>query len=300
MSLIIDVVKLLISKDAREVIGAISDSVRKSPEWMRDLTSLHRIFEVTQSNEAKVLVGHTLGVLASNGWPEEQIGVVEFVSHELMTNAFTHGIGKRSNGRVHVDVDLGPQFYRILIKDTGRGFHLTKELQRQRYLDERPETWHALTYVSRSVESLTQPKGNRSICAVIKRTPLKLTTEILVEPRKVAIMTVEGDIDLDTAPQLKKAIIELIDSGHYNIILNTTSSGDYLDSAGLEVLMAAVRRLRDGTPSGSISLVPGLKVRRTIEITRLSNIIALYDSNEAALDAVRVALERPEWDRLHE
>ncbi len=88
---------------------------------------------------------------------------------------------------------------------------------------------------------------------------------------------------------LRDALRDLIEKGHYQIVINLAEV-PYLDSAALGVLVDAVRRVREH--EGGISLVSTTPfVRRAFEITRLVKIFQLYDDNEAALADVRAHLQ---------
>jgi anti-sigma B factor antagonist len=62
----------------------------------------------------------------------------------------------------------------------------------------------------------------------------------------VAIMSVKGRVDSNTAPELDSALANLLDSDRNKIILNLEAV-EYLSSAGLRAL---VRALKDAQASG--------------------------------------------------
>lgn len=104
-------------------------------------------------------------------------------------------------------------------------------------------------------------------------------------PDEIAVVHLKGEIDLHTCSLLRDTLRELIEQGHYQIVINLAEV-PYLDSAALGVLVDAVRRVREH--EGGISLVSTTPfVRRAFEITRLVKIFQLYEDNEAALAAVR-------------
>ena len=79
-------------------------------------------------------------------------------------------------------------------------------------------------------------------------------------------------------------MIELIDEGCYNIIVNL-GNVLYMDSAGLGALVSGLKRVREH--NGSITLVsPTVPVQRVLDITRLSKILNIYSSEQQALQAV--------------
>ena len=55
----------------------------------------------------------------------------------------------------------------------------------------------------------------------------KVTTK---ELKRVSLVEVAGRVDSSTAPQLEQALQSLIDTGHYNIIVNLSET-EYMSSA---------------------------------------------------------------------
>ena len=74
-----------------------------------------------------------------------------------------------------------------------------------------------------------------------------LTTDPIDDQRQVVAVT--GEIDLFTAPELKAALGETLESGRSRIVVDLTDT-TFLDSTALGVLIGAVKRLRsrDGAP----------------------------------------------------
>jgi anti-sigma B factor antagonist len=95
----------------------------------------------------------------------------------------------------------------------------------------------------------------------------------------VDVVNVCGEIDLLTAPALKETIYELLDSGVNDIILDMTEL-DFMDSAGLGVLVSTLRRVRmEGT--GSLSLVCDRdNILKLFSITGLDKVFDIYTSME--------------------
>jgi anti-sigma B factor antagonist len=92
---------------------------------------------------------------------------------------------------------------------------------------------------------------------------------------------VAGEVDLLTAPELKTAIADAIDSGTRRILVDLTA-GTFIDSTTLGVLMGAAKRL--GQDGGSLAIAcdnPGL--RSIFEITQLDTVLPIVDSREAAV-----------------
>ena len=100
----------------------------------------------------------------------------------------------------------------------------------------------------------------------------------------IPVIDLKGEVDVYTAPKFKNAMIDLIDQGNYNVVVNL-SNVQYMDSAGLGALVSGLKRVREH--NGTINLVsPTVPVQRVLDITRLSKILSIYANEQQALDAV--------------
>ena len=98
------------------------------------------------------------------------------------------------------------------------------------------------------------------------------------------VVDVGGEIDVYTAPKLRERLVELINSGHYHLIVNLEGV-DFLDSTGLGVLVGALKRVR--AHEGSLLLVcTQERLLKIFRITGLAKVFPIYDSVEAAAKAV--------------
>lgn len=90
------------------------------------------------------------------------------------------------------------------------------------------------------------------------------------------IVYLQGEVDLASAPQLRRGVYDLIDQGHQRIAIDL-SDVDFMDSTGLGVLIGALKRLRES--DGSLVLA-GIKpaVARVFEITGLDRIFTIHVS----------------------
>ena len=97
----------------------------------------------------------------------------------------------------------------------------------------------------------------------------------------VSSVSVGGEVDLSTAPELKEVLNGVIDGGA-RFVLVDLSAATFIDSTTLGVLMGAVKRLR---PAGGELAVacPDPNVRRIFAITLLDRIFELFDSADEAI-----------------
>lgn len=98
------------------------------------------------------------------------------------------------------------------------------------------------------------------------------------------VISVGGEIDVYTAPKLRDGLVELINSGHYHLVIDLEAV-DFLDSTGLGVLVGALKRVR--SHQGSLSLVcTQERLLKIFRITGLAKVFPIYDSTDAATTAV--------------
>jgi anti-sigma B factor antagonist len=104
--------------------------------------------------------------------------------------------------------------------------------------------------------------------------------------RQDAVVAVHGDVDLDTAPDLRTALIEAIDELPGRLVVVDLDGVDFIDSAGLGVLVRGLQHARER--EGELKLVAtGQNVVRVLELTGLARAFEIHSSREAALAADR-------------
>jgi anti-sigma B factor antagonist len=101
------------------------------------------------------------------------------------------------------------------------------------------------------------------------------TTEL---GNRAARVVVAGEVDLSTAPELKKVLTGVIDGGA-RFVLVDLSDATFIDSTTLGVLMGAVKRVRpDG---GEIAIAcDDPNILKIFEITLLDRTFAIFDTPE--------------------
>jgi anti-sigma B factor antagonist len=98
------------------------------------------------------------------------------------------------------------------------------------------------------------------------------------------VVAVRGEIDLFTAPELKSALSEAIESGHTRIVVDLTDT-TFLDSTALGVLIGAVKRLR--SRDGRLTIVNvDDNIAKTFEITGLDQIFPISSTRAEAVKAL--------------
>jgi anti-sigma B factor antagonist len=100
----------------------------------------------------------------------------------------------------------------------------------------------------------------------------------------VPVLAVHGELDFDGAPSLRLALIEAIDENPGRRVVVDLEGVDFIDSAGLGVLVGGLKRVR--AADGELVLVAtGRSVVRVLELTGLTRVFEIHPSRAAALGA---------------
>ncbi|WP_026874352.1 STAS domain-containing protein [Jiangella gansuensis] len=98
-----------------------------------------------------------------------------------------------------------------------------------------------------------------------------------------SVVVVGGEIDVYTAPRLRDQLVELVDSGHYHIVVDMRAV-EFLDSTGLGVLVGGLKRV--GQHDGSLRLVCNSeRILKIFRITGLTKVFPIHESLEEAVAA---------------
>ena len=108
---------------------------------------------------------------------------------------------------------------------------------------------------------------------------VKITTK---EYKRVDLVAVEGRVDSSTAPQLEKALQKIIDAGRYRIVVDLSGT-DFMSSAGLRVLLSALKQVRRFNRGDLRLAAMSSKVKKAFELAGLTVVFQLHDDS---VDAV--------------
>ena len=99
------------------------------------------------------------------------------------------------------------------------------------------------------------------------------------------VVEVEGEIDVYTAPRLRELLIELVNKGHFRLIVNMEKV-EFLDSTGLGVLVGGLKRVR--AHDGSLDLVcTQERILKIFRITGLTEVFGIYETADQAIAATK-------------
>jgi anti-sigma B factor antagonist len=116
--------------------------------------------------------------------------------------------------------------------------------------------------------------------------PFEVATETIDE---VDVFTVNGELDLDSAPRLEQPLNAAIASGSRAVLIDL-SGCEFIDSTGLAILVGAWRTLeeRNGDSTGSrlVLCCPDDQVERLFRLTGLGDAIPILPNRDSALAAL--------------
>jgi anti-sigma B factor antagonist len=103
----------------------------------------------------------------------------------------------------------------------------------------------------------------------------------------VAVVNVQGEVDVYTAPRLREELHRCLDEGKNKIVVNLADVA-YMDSSGLGVLIGALKRARE-EHGDLVVAAPNARISRILEVTGLSKIFNVRDSVSGATTALKGA-----------
>ena len=99
----------------------------------------------------------------------------------------------------------------------------------------------------------------------------------------VAIVEIEGEVDLYSSPNLRSVLLDLTKSKNSAILVNLLNV-KYMDSSGVATLVEALQQV--GKYGGKLKIA-NLRnsVKDVFELSRLDKVFDIYESVEAAAEA---------------
>ena len=95
------------------------------------------------------------------------------------------------------------------------------------------------------------------------------------------VISLAGEVDLYTAPEFKQQLLEVINQGAKEVIVDFSNT-TFIDSTTLGVLVGGVKRLR--TNDGQLALVSSDRnITKIFEITGLDRVFTIYGSRDEAV-----------------
>ncbi len=97
---------------------------------------------------------------------------------------------------------------------------------------------------------------------------------------RTSVISVEGDLDLATAPQLKWMLLDALEEGHSQLVVDL-SSATFMDSTALGVLVGVNRSLDAG---GTLAIVcASASLLKIFELSGMDGVFAIHPTLVGAL-----------------
>ena len=119
----------------------------------------------------------------------------------------------------------------------------------------------------------------------IRPTNAKVNSELVPATRvegDAVLVTVRGEIDLHNSPELRNALLEMLNQRQPKRLILNLAQVPYMDSSAIAVLVEALQKLRKiGGKLYLTNLQP--RVKGLLEIARLDTIFVLAATDDEAL-----------------
>ncbi|MFI6039434.1 STAS domain-containing protein [Streptomyces sp. NPDC051315] len=115
-----------------------------------------------------------------------------------------------------------------------------------------------------------------------------LSVEVTLPRDDVALVTVEGHLDLDTATEFQAHLANQLHHGRRHFLLDL-SAVPFMDSSGMNIILRVYQEARN--LPGSVHVInPTPAVRRVLDLTGVSLTVPVSDKVDEAL----ALIDRPE------
>lgn len=115
-------------------------------------------------------------------------------------------------------------------------------------------------------------------------TPFEVLDETL--DGGVRALSVRGELDLNTAPELQRPLDEAVNGGRASILIDL-SGCDFIDSTGIAVIVRAWQRVGEDGDGNLVLCCSNDQVERLLKITGVESSISILPNREAALERLR-------------
>lgn len=118
-----------------------------------------------------------------------------------------------------------------------------------------------------------------------------LSVEVTLPREEVALLTVEGYLDVDTATELQHHLANQLHHGRRHFLLDL-SGVPFMDSSGMNIILRVYQEARE--LPGSVHIIsPAPAVRRVLDLTGVSLTVPVSESIDEALSRVDAQPEGP-------
>ncbi|MEU9311751.1 STAS domain-containing protein [Streptomyces sp. NPDC048256] len=111
-----------------------------------------------------------------------------------------------------------------------------------------------------------------------------LSVEVTLPREDVALVTVEGHLDLDTATDLQAHLANQLHHGRRHFLLDL-SAVPFMDSSGMNIILRVYQEARK-LPGSVHVIAPTPAVRRVLDLTGVSLTVPISEKVDEALELV--------------
>ncbi|MFD6278176.1 STAS domain-containing protein [Streptomyces sp. NPDC060209] len=119
-----------------------------------------------------------------------------------------------------------------------------------------------------------------------------LTLSVRHPADSIAVLTVTGEIDVDSAPALRTRALELIRQGRPHLVLDLAPV-EFCDSSGLNTMIGILRYAKDRHGSLSLAATPP-HLTRLLDVTGVGELIPALPTTAEALIRIAMPGDAPE------
>jgi stage II sporulation protein AA (anti-sigma F factor antagonist) len=119
-----------------------------------------------------------------------------------------------------------------------------------------------------------------------------LSVEVTLPREDVALLRVQGYLDVDTATEFQHHLANQLHHGRRHFLLDL-SAVPFMDSSGMNIILRVYQEVRE--MPGSVHVIsPAPAVRRILDLTGVSITVPVSQSAEEALELVDRGPQAPE------
>lgn len=203
-------------------------------------------------------------------------------TEEALINAIKYGNKNNKKLPVVIKVVKHPDNIEITVKDKGKGFNY-KDIPDPTAEENLSRPSGRGLFIIRKLMDKVSFSDNGSCIKMVKY--LKNRRDIMLIKEKkmdgVVILEIEGEIDLNSSPIMRKKFEELIKNNVIKVIVNFQQV-NYIDSSGLATIIEMLQRLKK--VQGELRLTNmSEKIKNLFEITKIDKLFQMYPNEQEAL-----------------
>lgn len=203
-------------------------------------------------------------------------------TEEALVNAIK--CGNKSNKKLPVQIKVikKPNQVEITIKDKGIGFDY-KSLPDPTHEDNLPKPSGRGLFIIKKLMDKVSFSDNGSCIKMVKY--FKKGRDFMqIREKKVndvTVLEIDGEIDLNSSPEMRKKFDELMKNNVAKIVINFQNV-NYIDSSGLATIIEMLQRLKKIQGELRMSNLPQ-KIKNLFEITKIDKLFQMFLTEQEAL-----------------